>query len=56
VLKDAGLVIDQAAGTRRIYRVNPDGLAALRTDLDRFWGKALDAYKGAVEQAIEEER
>jgi DNA-binding transcriptional ArsR family regulator len=49
VLKDAGLVIDQAAGTRRIYRVNPDGLAALRTDLDRFWGKALDAYKGVVE-------
>jgi DNA-binding transcriptional ArsR family regulator len=54
VLKDAGLVIDQAAGTRRIYRLDTDGLAALRADLDRFWGKALDAYKGIVEQPSEE--
>jgi DNA-binding transcriptional ArsR family regulator len=56
VLKDAGLVIDQAAGTRRIYRVDPVGLATLRADLDRFWGKALDAYKAAVEHSTEEER
>ena len=49
VLKDAGLVTDRAAGTRRIYQVDPDGLAALRTDLERFWGKTLAAYKTRVE-------
>jgi DNA-binding transcriptional ArsR family regulator len=43
VLKDAGLVLDQAVGNRRIYRVDPDGLAALRDQLDRFWGKAMGA-------------
>jgi DNA-binding transcriptional ArsR family regulator len=55
VLKDAGLVVDQPAGTRRIYRVEPDGLAALRADLERFWGKALVAYKAAVEQSTKED-
>jgi DNA-binding transcriptional ArsR family regulator/uncharacterized protein YndB with AHSA1/START domain len=50
VLKDAGLVIDRPVGTRRIYQVDPDGLAALRADLERFWGKALAAYKAAAEQ------
>jgi DNA-binding transcriptional ArsR family regulator len=56
VLKDAGLVIDQAVGNRRIYRVDPDGLAALRDQLDRFWSKALAAYKTTVEQTNQEER
>jgi DNA-binding transcriptional ArsR family regulator len=56
VLKDAGLVMDRAIGTRRIYRVDPDGLAALRADLERFWGKALAGYKTAVEQDTEEDR
>ncbi|HET6867303.1 MAG TPA: metalloregulator ArsR/SmtB family transcription factor [Solirubrobacteraceae bacterium] len=51
VLKDAGLVMDRPAGTRRIYRIDPDGLAALRADLERFWGKALAAYKTVVEQS-----
>lgn len=55
VLKEAGLVSDQRAGTRRIYRVDPDGLAALRADLERFWGKALAAYKATVEKPSEEE-
>jgi DNA-binding transcriptional ArsR family regulator len=55
VLKDAGLVVDQPAGTRRIYRVEPDGLAALRSDLERFWGKALAAYKETVEQRMKED-
>jgi len=50
VLKDAGLVIDRPAGTRRIYQVDPDGLEALRADLERFWGNALTAYTAAVEQ------
>jgi DNA-binding transcriptional ArsR family regulator len=54
VLKDAGLVVDQRAGNRRIYHVNPDGLAELRADLDRFWGSTLAAYKAAVEQPEEE--
>jgi DNA-binding transcriptional ArsR family regulator len=54
VLKDAGLVIDRPVGTRRIYRVDRDGLAALRADLERFWGKALAAYKAVVEQLTEE--
>lgn len=54
VLKDAGLVVSEAVGTRRIYRVDPDGLAALRADLERFWGKTLAAYKAAAEHAIEE--
>lgn len=56
VLKDAGLVIAQPVGTRRIYRVDPDGLATLRTELERFWGKALAAYKAVVEQPSEEDR
>jgi DNA-binding transcriptional ArsR family regulator len=55
VLKDAGLVLDRSAGTRRIYRVDPDGLAALRADLERFWGKALTGYKAAAEQPTKEE-
>ena len=55
VLKNAGLVADQPAGTRRIYRVNPDGLAALRADLERFWGSALASYEAAVEQSSKED-
>ncbi len=55
VLKDAGLVVDQPVGTRRIYRVDPDGLAALRADLERFWGKTLAAYKATVEQRMKED-
>ena len=54
VLKNAGLVVDQAAGNRRIYRVDPGGLAALRADLDRFWHSTLAAYKAADEQPPEE--
>ena len=54
VLKGAGLVLDEPAGTRRIYRVDPDGLAALRADLERFWGKALANYKTAIEEPSKE--
>lgn len=56
VLKQARLVIDRPAGNRRIYEVDPDGLAALRVDLDRFWTKALTNYKRLVEEAGQEER
>jgi DNA-binding transcriptional ArsR family regulator len=55
VLKDAGMVVDEPVGTRRIYRVDPGGLAALRADLERFWGSALAAYKAAVEQPPKED-
>jgi hypothetical protein len=47
-------VIDQPNGTRRIYRADPDGLATLRADLERYWGKALGSYKTVVEQSTEE--
>jgi DNA-binding transcriptional ArsR family regulator len=49
VLKDAGLVIDRAEGTRRIYQLDPGGIALLRAYLDRFWSTALASYKAAVE-------
>ncbi len=55
-LKDAGLVVDKRAGKQRIYQVDPDGLAALRAELDRFWTKTLAAYKTAVEQPRKEKR
>jgi DNA-binding transcriptional ArsR family regulator len=45
VLKCAGLVADRAVGTRRIYQVDPNGIEALRGELDVFWSKALDAFK-----------
>ena len=54
VLKTAGLVIDRPLGTRRIYQLDPDGVAALRAYLDQFWTKSLAAYKEAVEQPTEE--
>ena len=49
ILKDAGLVDDVAAGTRRIYRLNPVALAALRDQLDTYWRRALAGYAEAVE-------
>ena len=54
VLKDAGLVIDRPAGTRRIYQLDPQGVAALRAYLDQFWNRALTAYKAAAEEGQEE--
>ena len=53
VLKDAGLVTEQAAGTRRIYRLNPMAVAALRDQLDTFWSRALTTYGEVVEQPEE---
>jgi DNA-binding transcriptional ArsR family regulator len=50
VLKDARLVVDRRDGNRRIYHLDPDGVGALRADLERFWSKALAAYKTVVEQ------
>ena len=50
VLKQAGLVRDTAAGTRRLYAVDPDGVAALRAYFDRFWTQALAAFAEAAER------
>ena len=55
VLKDAGLVIDRRNGTRRIYQLDPEGLAELRAQLDKFWNQALASYKDVIEQAADEE-
>ena len=55
VLKEAGLVVDRQAGTRRLYQLNPDGVAALRTYFDRFWNQTLAAFKAAVESEQEEQ-
>ena len=49
VLKEAGLVVDRAAGARRIYHVNPSGVEAIRHWLDGFWNEALAAFKQAAE-------
>jgi DNA-binding transcriptional ArsR family regulator len=51
VLKEAGLVSDQAVGTRRIYGVNPDGMASLRDYARSFWSAALTRYARAAERA-----
>ena len=55
VLKDSGLVTEQAAGTRRIYRLNPAGVSALRDQLDTFWNRALAGYEDAVQETEKEQ-
>jgi DNA-binding transcriptional ArsR family regulator len=50
VLKEAGLVVDRAEGTRRFYQANPAALEALRSYLDRFWDRALLAFQEAAER------
>jgi DNA-binding transcriptional ArsR family regulator len=51
VLKEAGLVADRAAGTRRVYAIDPQGLGALRKWLDQFWDAALQAFAEEVERS-----
>lgn len=55
VLKDAGLVTDRAAGSRRIYQVDPAGLSAMRSYLDRFWNQSLASFKQVAERRLKEE-
>jgi DNA-binding transcriptional ArsR family regulator len=50
VLKDAGLVIDHAEGTRRVYQVHPPAVEAVRDYFDRFWSIGLTAFKQAAEK------
>jgi DNA-binding transcriptional ArsR family regulator len=54
VLKDAALVRDEAQGTRRVYRIDPAGLGAIRQWLDRHWERALAAYVEEVEREEKE--
>jgi DNA-binding transcriptional ArsR family regulator len=56
VLKAAGLVKDQADGTRRVYEIDPKGLGAIRAWLDQFWDTALTSFKAEVEREQENER
>jgi DNA-binding transcriptional ArsR family regulator len=51
VLKDAGLVSEEAAGTRRIYQLDAAGVAALREQLDDFWDRTLGGFRNVVERS-----
>ena len=53
VLKEAGLVAVRADGTRRVYHLDPKGLAALRAWLDQFWDQALAAFQREAEKPID---
>jgi len=55
VLKEAGLVREIAQGTRRIYRLDPRGIAAMRDWLDAHWATALDAFKDFVDEQNNQE-
>jgi|SRR5579859_3977468 len=50
VLKQARLVTDKVAGTRRVYKLNPDGFESLRQYFDQFWTQALTAFQQKVEE------
>ena len=50
ILKEAGLVTERKQGTRRIYRVEPKGLADLRAYFDSFWEQALAGFKATAER------
>jgi DNA-binding transcriptional ArsR family regulator len=50
VLKEAGLVSERREGTRRFYRVDPDGLGEVRDYFDDFWNEALAAFKATAEE------
>jgi DNA-binding transcriptional ArsR family regulator len=50
VLKDAGLVLDTKAGTRRLYQLDPEGVARLRAHFDQMWTRALSAFQASAEE------
>ena len=50
VLKDAGLVVDRAEGTRRVYCIDPQGLGPLRAWFDQFWDQAMSSFQQEVER------
>ena len=49
ILKEAGLVTERREGTRRLYRTRPEGLADLRSFIERFWDELLERLKLAAE-------
>jgi DNA-binding transcriptional ArsR family regulator len=54
VLKETGLVHDETVGTRRVYRLDPAGVQALRDQLDTFWNRAIANYETAIDDSAEE--
>ena len=56
VLKDAGLVTDQAAGTRRVYSVDAAGVAAIRAYFEQFWQQSLARFSAVASQPIQEDK
>jgi len=55
VLKEAGLVAETPQGTRRIYRLDPAGLAAMRDWLDDQWAMALNAFGEFADEEMDAE-
>jgi DNA-binding transcriptional ArsR family regulator len=55
VLKEAGLVSETPDGTRRIYRLDPRGIAAMRDWLDAHWAAALAAFQEFADDETERE-
>ena len=55
VLKDVGLVVDRQVGTRRLYQVDPQGLALLRAHLDGFWERSLAAFQDRTREERQDE-
>jgi DNA-binding transcriptional ArsR family regulator len=55
VLKDAGLVTDAKAGTRRLYQLDPEGVARLRAHFDQMWTRAMGAFQAAAEKNLKSE-
>jgi len=53
VLKNANLVVDHAAGNRRLYQLNPAGFETLREYFEQFWDQALSAFKRKVEESAQ---
>ena len=55
ILSDAGLLLVEARGTRRLYRLAPDGLADLRAYLDGLWSDALNAFTARAQEIAQQE-
>jgi DNA-binding transcriptional ArsR family regulator len=56
LLKAAGLVVEEAQGTRRIYQLHDDGVAAVRAYLERVWGEAAARFRLVADNTIRERR
>jgi len=56
ILKEAGLVTDAAQGTRRVYWVNRDGLAALKSWVEGLWDEGLEAYQAEIQRQLDERK